>query len=484
MFRLTRPEEIQPYLSDASQFSGEAEGVFLPDTEKEIVDFLKEAHHQKTPVTVSGGRTGLTGAAVPCGGWVLSTERLGKILEVHRDPKKKNAWARLEPALRLKEIQVALEPEGLFYPPDPTGPKAFLGGTLATNASGPNSFKYGTTRSHVRRIRVVLAGGEILDLERGKIRANARGRLEIPLSSGKLRMTLPHYPLPGIKHAGGYFVKPEMDAVDLFIGSEGTLGVITQITVALLPTPETVLVFMVFFRKEEDSWRSVESVRRSPSVSPRALEYFDGGSLEFLRPRFPSIPPEARACLLIEQESDSQKEKKLLEAWHTLFEKGGALGEIWEGHTVEKQEEFRNFRSALPLAVKDFLAEHHQVKIGTDTAVPHERFEELMLFHRGQVEAGGFQSVTFGHIGESHVHLNLLPRNEEESHQGRALYPELIRQALSLGGTFSAEHGVGKLKRRYLAELFGKEAVQEMIALKRVFDPHLILGQGNVFEIQ
>jgi len=484
LFRLTRPEEIQPYLSDASQFSGEAEGVFLPENEKEIADFLREAVYKKFPVTVSGGRTGLTGAAVPRGGWVLSTEKLGKVLEVHRDPKGKDSWARLEPALRLKEIQQALEPEDLFYPPDPTGPKAFLGGTLATNASGPNSLKYGATRGHVRRIRVVLAGGEILDLERGKIRANAQGLLEIPLRSGKLRIPIPRYPLPGIKHAGGYFAKPGMDAVDLFIGSEGTLGVMTQITVTLLPKPETVLVFMAFFRKEEDSWRLVESVRKSKSVSPRVLEYFDGGSLEFLRPSFPSIPREARACLLIEQESSSRMENKFLEAWRSLFEKGGALAEIWEGHTPEKQEEFRNFRSALPLAVRDFLAEHHQVKIGTDTAVPHERFEELMLFHRGQVEAGGFQSVTFGHIGESHVHLNLLPRNDEESHRGWALYPELVRKAVSLGGTFSAEHGVGKLKRRYLAELFGNEAIREMVAVKRSFDPNLILGQGNVFEIQ
>ncbi len=428
-------------------------------------------------MTVSGGRTGLAGAAVPQGGWVLSTEKLGRVLEIGK------SWARLEPALRLKEIEEALALHQLFYPPDPTGPKAFLGGTLGTNASGPNSFKYGTTREYVRRIRVVLAGGEILDLRRGQICANVQGIMEVPLKTGKIRISVPHYTMPSIKHAGGYFAKAGMDAVDLFIGSEGTLGVTTQIEVALVPKPEVILVFMVFFPKEEDAWRFVKSIRDSKSVTPRALEYFDEGSLKFLRPSFPAIPGEAKACLLIEQESNSRVKKQLSDSWHSQFEKGGASG-IWEGDSPAKQEEFRHFRAALPLAVKDFLAEHHQVKIGTDTAVPQERFEELVLFHRQQVEAGRFQSVTFGHIGESHVHLNILPRNEEEAARARALYPELVRKAISWGGTFSAEHGVGKLKRRYLAELFGPRAVEEMKALKRAFDPHQILGQGNLFAIE
>jgi len=428
-------------------------------------------------VTVSGGRTGLAGAAVPQGGWVLSTEKLNRVLEIEK------SWARLEPALRLKEIEDALAPHRLFYPPDPTGPKAFLGGTLGTNASGPNSFKYGTTRSYIRRLRAVLAGGEILDLKRGQIRANAQGVMEIPLKSGKIKISVPHYAMPSIKHAGGYFAQAGLDAVDLFIGSEGTLGVTTQIEVALVPKPEVILVFMVFFSKEEDSWRFVKSLRDSKSVSPRVLEYFDEGSLKFLRPSFPAIPGEAKACLFIEQESNSAQKKQLSDSWHSQFQKGGARG-IWEGESPAKQEEFRHFRSALPLAVRDFLAEHHQVKIGTDTAVPHERFEELMLFHRQQVEAGRFQSVTFGHIGESHVHLNILPRNEEEAARARSLYPELVRKAISWGGTFSAEHGVGKLKRRYLAELFGPRAVEEMKTLKRAFDPHQILGQGNLFEIE
>lgn len=490
MKRLVKPDQINPYLSDASQFTGEASAVLLPENEKEISELFKEANARKIPVTVSGGRTGLVGAAVPQGGWVLSSEKFSRIQQIHKDPAGADSWVRLEPAILLKDLDEALLPHRLFYPPDPTGPKAFLGGTLATNASGPNSFKYGATRRYVRWIRVVLATGDLLELRRGQIRANQNGILEIPLkSAAPLKIAIPSYRWPRIKHAGGYFAGPGMDAVDLFIGSEGTLGVVTEIELALLPRPEGVWASVVFFQREEDAWqlaRDVGAYSNTPlHPDPRILEYFDAGSLDFLRPSYPSIPKAARACVFVEQEVGARRAVPLQrDLWHQFFEKAGALDEIWEGETAEKQREFRAFRSALPLAVKDFLAEHHQVKVGTDTCVPHDRFEELMRFHRESVEKLKVPSVTFGHIGECHVHLNLFPRNPDESRRARSLYPELVKQAMALGGTFSAEHGVGKLKRSYLVQLLGEKAIQEMRALKRIFDPNLILGQGNLFEIE
>ena len=481
MLRFIQPQEIEPYLSDASQYHGQAEGVIVPENEREVSEFLRDANSKKIPLTVSGGKTGLAGAAVPEGGWILSSEKLSRVLEIRKS--NKESWARLEPAIHLKDLERALEAHGLFYPPDPTGPKAFLGGTLATNASGPNSFKYGPTRSYIRRIRTVLADGTILDLKRNQLRARRDGILEIPAGPRKIKIQVPHYGVPSVKHAGGYFSGAGMDAVDLFIGSEGTLGVSTEIEVNLLPLPEEVIAFVVFFSKEEDAWQFAREAREKGEA--RMLEYFDSGSLEFLRPDYPSIPKGAQACLFVEQEvEETRQAAPATQAWHQFFEKGGALPQIWEGTTAGKREEFRNFRSALPLAVREFLAEHRQIKVGTDTCVPHECFEDLMNFHRRSVEKIGIQSVTFGHIGESHVHLNLLPANEEEAQKARALYPELVQKALSLGGTFSAEHGVGKLKRRFLVELLGEKAIEEMRAVKRAFDPNLILGRGNLFEIK
>jgi D-lactate dehydrogenase (cytochrome) len=503
LIRLTQKDELEPYLSDASQLHGQAEGIALPENEKEIAEFLKEANAKKIPVTVSGGKTGLTGAAVPQGGWVLSLEKLSKTLEIKENPPAQESWARFEPGISLKALEETFQTKRVFYPPDPTGKKAFLGGTLATNASGPNSFKYGQTRRYVRRIRVVLASGEILELKRGEANSPGAGKIEIPLRQGRLTVPVPRYKLPSVKHAAGFFTAPGMDAIDLFIGSEGTLGVVTEIEVSLLPKPSQVIAFVAFFKSEEDSWRFAAGIREASrwnrtraeeGIEARILEYFDRGSLEFLRPRFPAIPNEARALLFIEQEIWSGKASELRDQWYRLFsarggsatggEKGKALSEVWYGETPEKVKEFREFRQKLPLVVREFLAEQKQMKVGTDSCVPDERFEELMLHHRRRVEESGLLNVTFGHIGESHVHLNLLPKNAGEFEKARRLYPELLEKAMSLGGTFSAEHGAGKLKRAYLERLVGKEGIQEMVQIKRLFDPNLILGRGNIFEIE
>jgi len=493
LIRLTQKAQLEPYLSDASQFHGQAEGVVLPENEKEIAEFLKEANAKKIPVTVSGGKTGLTGAAVPQGGWVLSLEKLSKTLEIKENAPGQESWARFEPGISLKALEETFQERPVFYPPDPTGKKALLGGTLATNASGPNSFKYGQTRRYVRRIRVVLASGEILELKRGEANSPGAGKIEIPLRQRTLTIPIPRYKLPSVKHAAGFFTAPGMDAIDFFIGSEGTLGVVTEIEVSLLTKPSQVIAFVVFFKSEEDSWRFAAGIRQASrwnriraqeGIEARILEYFDRGSLEFLRPRFPAIPNEARALLFIEQEIWSGQASELRDQWNRLLEKGKALSEVWYGETLEKVKEFREFRQKLPLIVREFLAEQKQMKVGTDTCVPDERFEELMLYHRRRVEESGLLNVTFGHIGESHLHLNLLPKNAGEFEKARRLYPELLEKAMSLGGTFSAEHGAGKLKRTYLERLVGKEGIQEMVQIKRLFDPNLILGRGNIFEIE
>ncbi len=494
MIRLTEAKEIEPYLTDASRFRGEAEGVALPESEKEVSEFLREANAKKIPVTVSGAKTGLAGGAVPLGGWVLSTEKLSRILEIRKGREAAGSFLRVEPGIPLRVFEETLERELLFYPPDPTGKRAFIGGTVATNASGPNSFKYGATRPHVRRLRVVLADGEAVEIRRGRWRSNLFGVLEIPTRTKKLRIPVPDYRWPRTKHAGGYFTGPRLDAIDLFIGSEGTLGVVTEIELGLLSERPEAVAFIVFFKSEEDSWRFARLVRARSlrnrkkgvrgNLEARALEYFDSGSLDFLRPAFPSVPNEARAALLIEQETTPRTGKPLLEEWDKFFEKEGTLTPPWIGETPEKQKEFRRFRSELPLAVNDCLARYGQGKFSTDTAVPDEKFEELMQFHRRETEASGLRGATFGHIGESHVHLNLLPRNEAERARARSLYQKLVRKAMALGGTFSGEHGVGKLKRIYLAELYGRKGIEAMSRLKRVFDPNGILGRGNLFEIE
>ena len=242
------PDEIQSYLSDASFIrDGHADRVVFPESMEEVAEILAAANRDRVPVTVSGAGTGTVGGRVAFGGIVLATDRLNRIKSiVHEDG---GGYAVVEAGVILSDLQRAVDQEGLLYPPDPTERGCFIGGTVATNASGARTFKYGPTRNYIRRLKVVLASGEIVDLRRGDVRADADGRIRV----GTIEVQLPNYQMPATrKNASGYFVAPDMDAVDLFIGSEGTLGVICEVETRLLPKPEGLLSGVVFFANEAD----------------------------------------------------------------------------------------------------------------------------------------------------------------------------------------------------------------------------------------
>src|SRR5215204_1872874 len=226
-------DEIQSYLSDASYMrEGHAESVVLPETTNEVSEVLARADRDRIPVTVSGAGTGTVGGRVAFGGIVLATDKLNHIERITRE------YAIAEAGVVLSDFQQAVDHEGLLYPPDPTERGCFLGGTVATNASGSRTFKYGPTRNYINWLKIVLPGGDVLELRRGEQQSQL-GELKIPLSSGRvISATLPSYQLPITrKNASGYFVAPDMDVIDLFIGSEGTLGVVVEIEARLLPRP-------------------------------------------------------------------------------------------------------------------------------------------------------------------------------------------------------------------------------------------------------
>src|SRR5690242_9055294 len=215
MHAKTNSDEIEDFLTDASFMrGGHADRVLLPESVEEVAEILTSANRDRTPVTISGAGTGTVGGRVPFGGIVLATDRLNRIKSIE------NNRGVAEAGVILSDFQRAVDAKGLLYPPDPTERGAFLGGTVATNASGARTFKYGPTRNYIERLKVVLASGEVLDLHRGE----------------KIReIRVPSYARPATrKNATGYFVAPEMDELDLFIGSEGTLGVVCEIEARLI----------------------------------------------------------------------------------------------------------------------------------------------------------------------------------------------------------------------------------------------------------
>lgn len=483
-------DEIQNYLVDASNFRGNSEAVYLPECAEEVALILKTANESKTKVTIAGNHTGLTGSGVPQTGIVLSTEKMNRILEINT----KDNYAVVEPAVLLKDFQDELKLSGFFYPPDPTETNCFIGGTIATNASGAKTFKYGATRNFVLELEIVLADGEKLRLKRGEVFAN-KNLLNLKTENGEaISLQLPKYKMPNVKNASGYFVNEAVDAIDLFIGSEGTLGVITKAKLKILPLPIDVLSCVAFFPEGMDGLAFVEDARtlsyssRSSnsleSIDARALEFFDSHALKFLRKDYPQVDEKAACAVWFEQELTAQNENTAAELWLELIMKhSGDVDKVWIGVDEKDKSLLHEFRHAISSKVNEYISKNNLRKLGTDVAVPDEAFSSYYFFCKSSVEKENIDYVAYGHFGNSHLHLNMLPKNEDEFLRGKMIYKMICQKAVELGGTVSAEHGIGKNKREYLLMMYGEEAINEMIAMKKALDPNMILGSGNLFEI-
>ena len=468
-------DEIQSFVSDASFIrDGYADRVVFPESIEEVSELLAAANKDRIPVAISGAGTGTVGGRVAFGGIILATDRLNKIKTIVRG--QNGGYAVAEAGVILADLQRAVDHEGLLYPPDPTERGCFLGGTVATNASGARTFKYGPTRRYINRLKVVLASGEIVDLRRGQVRATKNDIIRV----GSVEARLPSYQLPSTrKNASGYFVAPEMDAVDLFIGSEGTLAVICEVEVKLIPKPESLLSGVVFFADEADVLAFVREARARATA--RAIEFFDQESLSFLRERYPDVPANAVGAIFFEQETTEANEEAVLNEWMELLDQHHAFSDSWFATNEQDQARLREFRHQLPVLMNEWFSRYNQRKVSTDMAVPDEAFPGLFRLYKDTLKSSGLRYTIFGHIGDNHVHVNILPRNDEEGARARALYVEFLKHAASVGGTLSAEHGVGKLKREYLRLFYNDNQLREMAALKTAFDPNGILGRGNIF---
>ena len=442
------------YVEDASGYRGRAERVLTPHSGEEAAAILAEASAAEMPVTLAGAGTGVTGGRVAEGGWVISMEKLDR-LEV------REGVALAGPGVSLQTLHAAAVRSGQLYPPDPTEWTASVGGTIATNASGSRSFRYGATRRYVRALTVATMDGRLRTFRRGEA----------------IDFDVPALPLPATtKNTAGYPLQPGMDWVDLFVGSEGTLGVVTDAELALLPaTPEGELITgVVFFGDDEaavgavDAWRDVEGVRM--------LEYFDGPSLRMLAPRFDGVPAAAGAAVLVEAEGGE------IDAWLDRLTAVKAMAdESWFAASDRDRERFRRFRHTLPELVNDTMRRHGFSKLGSDYAVPLARNLEMLAIYRRTLEAEfSGRYVIFGHLGDAHVHVNILPSTAEEFERGKALMFEMAREAVRLGGTVSAEHGLGKRKAPLLGLMFTAAEIEAMRAVKRRLDPRWLLGRGTL----
>ncbi len=489
----TEKDLIQNYLTDASNFkSSGCEALYIPENYEELVELIKYVNESKIPVTISGAGTGLVGGRVPDGGVVISLEKFDKILSF--DINSKNI--RVQAFVSLNVLQNYLREFRLFYPPDPTEKNCSIGGTVATNASGARTLKYGPTRNWIHAIKVLLPDGDILDLKRGEIFADGL-KFRIKTKSGKTySIQLPNIKIPEVKNAAGYYIQPNMDLIDLFIGSEGTLGIILEAELKLLDEPDEIISMVVFFDSFEDAFEFVsisrlrEKDKKFDIISPRALEFFDDRALIFLSSKFPKVK-DKKFAIWFEQEiynhtsstseDFSYKERLLDQIFELISICKGNLNEIWFAFNEKEINDIKEFRHSISALVNEYISRNDLRKVGTDIAVPSKHFRNFYHYCCDECVKNSIDYVGYGHIGNNHLHFNMLPLDKEQNEIAIELYRDFCMKAIEFGGTISAEHGIGKLKRQYFELMYPENVLKKMFEIKKVFDPNLIINRGNIF---
>lgn len=509
----TDPDRLLSVASDAARYpGGHAAGLVRPRT----CDEVSAALTRPGPVLVVGAQSSLTGGATPMGSVVLATDALTTIA-IGAD-----GTVRAGAGVSLQALEDALAPRGLWLPPVPTWLGATVGGAVATNAAGAATFKYGPMRDWVRGLTVVLADGERLSIARGDLTATADGRLQIETSRGQVEIPVPPYRMPDVpKCSAGYYAAPGMDLVDLFIGSEGTLGVICEARLAVAPRPAGVCWAFVPVADEPSAIALVDVLRRESQATwaardPRgldiaAIEHLDRRSIEILREdgtdrRLDTrLPADAGVVLLVQIELHGEQARRDLWADVAASDDPAApdaplvrLCRVLRAHGVFDETEIVlpgdarraralvDLREAVPAGVNRRVALAQETidgritKTAADMIVPFARFGEMMAACRRLCEARGLDLAVWGHISDGNVHPNVIPRRYEDVERGREAILELGRLVIAMGGSPLAEHGVGRnpVKQRLLGQLYGEAGLEAMRAVKRALDPDARLAPG------
>ena len=496
-------QQYEDYLRDESRRVGSADSISFPTTEAEVIAVIRQVRAQGGVITTQGARTGIVAGAVPQGGHVLNLSRMNAIGEVQRDETSGEGSVTVQPGALLDDLREAVEKAGLFFPPDPTETSASIGGMVACNASGAMTFHYGPTRDWVRSLRAALSDGETIHLKRGENRARGRS-FSLTTDGGRvIAGQLPTYRMPNVKTAAGYFVADDMGMIDLFIGMEGTLGVITEVELRLIPKPQAIHGLTIFLPSEDAALKLVRILRGEPvegldavASRPMAIEFLNSDALNLLRrakaecSAFDSIPalkPHFHTAVYVEfhGENEEDVEEAVIRLMDTIMNLDGSDEDTWYATNDRELAPLHAFRHATPEAVNLRIDERKRAcpeltKLGTDMSVPDAHLETVMAMYDADLADSGLESVIFGHIGNNHVHVNILPRDMEEYDRGKSLYLSWARRVVGLGGAVSAEHGIGKIKAPFLEIMYGEEGVAQMRALKLLFDPEGALNPGVI----
>jgi D-lactate dehydrogenase (cytochrome) len=462
---------------ESNYISGRAFDVLIPSNAAEISGLLK----QKRKLTVYGAGTGITGGAVASvSGDALSMEKFDSLtIDVV------NMTAKAGAAVSLKALQDEASKFGLWYPAESTERSATVGGNIATNAWGTRSFRHGSVRDYIRSITAVLPSGDVIKINRGETRADGL-ILDFDAGFGRAQfrlMDLASY--FSFKNSSGYFMKKDMDLIDLFIGSEGTLGVVTQAEIKLLNRPKGMTAFMAVFDNKNNALNFAAILKAGRvKLPPESIEYFDGGATELLHKKFRKVKPGSHIIFTeFSYDNEDEKDASMMHIDDMLTGPEIGIPDVFVSDSLDKKDFVWQIREAAPQLVNEYVVKKRLRKLATDFAVDDGRAAELMALYENVLAYSGVNRVIFGHIGNNNLHINFLPENDAQYLEAKSAYISLVKGVKALGGTISAEHGVGKTKKDYFAMSLSDEMITAMKNIKKGFDPENLLNPGNIFDL-